>query len=189
MTPPYSHPASQQMSPRSCVAVFLWDALTHLTNVSFALPQIASQLGVRVAQCDPNPWCLPVVEQVGEAGLTLGEAVVAIPAFLDRHHCDISFHHRPLNTIPWEMYPDEVRQTHAANGVVGIGFDIGVLESCSQGLFHLARIRHSTDTSVTLRDADPVAGWREYVVTWDDIGSASRRIGDGLWILRNGRDE
>lgn len=173
------------ISPCSCVAVFLWQAMRELANVSVDMPQISGELGIKVGPNDINPWHLEIITEKKHRGITFEEVERRIPIVLEEHHSALIFKQLKMNKIPFEMYDDEAQRLIKIQCVLGIGFDLGILEPNNQGLLHLARIISSNSLYATLRDATPDTGWREYDLMWDDLGQSSLQIGDGFWIVSN----
>src|ERR1700722_3597259 len=123
--------SSPTWPPRCCVAAFLARAWASMAGDPDALRdekarrRIAASIGIRVGSTDANPWSLPVdddAEHWGVSSETAKDRLHVIESTLGVQHY-LTLDIVNLNTVPFELYEDEVIKFSRNGAVIGISFD------------------------------------------------------------------
>ncbi len=129
-----------------------------------------------------NPWQLPVTESAALWGVTPAAAVKnsTSAARLLAPTSPLALRVVGLNTVPLELYEDELRQLARMGSMVGIGFDASLLAqnagaaAASLHVLRLTPLPHEAPASATTVNAPGYGfGYRGDITVFDD----SRRGG------------
>lgn len=196
-----------------CVPAFLEAAIKTLAPgaPSISRQQLALAVGVILPPHVANPWSLPVSDDPFEWGVRPRDVVTHFRELqeLVLGAATMTLKIVPLNTIPFELYEDALREFIVADSVVALSFDFVELCRRTGRTIPVEGDRSRHVVRLTPHDSDPpspitVAStdfgfdfsgnvWvfddsgemsgSEREVPWRDLVSSSRAIEGGFWVV------